>query len=63
MIGALRGRRSCGEKHVINVTLEADEGLLLSLVEAARRLGIGRTSMYELLDAGEIESVHIGRLR
>ena len=31
-------------------------------MEAARRLGIGRTLMYELLDAGEVLSVYIGRL-
>jgi excisionase family DNA binding protein len=44
------------------VILEADERLLLSVVEAARRLGIGRTLMYELLGSGQIESMHIGRL-
>lgn len=47
---------------VLNVTLESDERLLLSVVEAARRLGIGRTLMYELLAAGQIQSVHVGRL-
>ena len=50
------------DAQVINVTIESDEKLLLTVVEAARRLGIGRTLMYELLDAGEIASVHIGRL-
>lgn len=47
---------------VLNVTLESDERLLLSVVEAARRLGIGRTLMYELLADGQIQSVHVGRL-
>ena len=39
-----------------------DEKLLLTVIEAARRLGIGRTFMYELLASGQIESVHVGRL-
>lgn len=47
---------------VLNVTVESDERLLLSVVEAARRLGIGRTLMYELIARGAIESVHVGRL-
>ena len=31
--------------------------------EAARRLSIGRSLLYELLAAGEIHSIHVGRLR
>ncbi len=37
--------------------------LVLTIEEAARRLGIGRTLMYALVTSGEIESVTIGRLR
>jgi excisionase family DNA binding protein len=37
--------------------------LLLTIPEAAAALRISRTKFYELLDAGEIESVHIGRSR
>jgi excisionase family DNA binding protein len=37
--------------------------LLLTVEEAAEQLGIGRTLMYALLKDGEVESVHIGRLR
>jgi excisionase family DNA binding protein len=37
--------------------------LLLTVEEAANRLGIGRTLMYTLVKDGEVESVHIGRLR
>lgn len=51
------------EPQLINLTIENDEKLLLSVVEAAHRLGIGRTLMYELLGSGQIESVHVGRLR
>ena len=37
--------------------------LLLTVEEAADRLGIGRTLAYALVKAGEIESIQIGRLR
>jgi excisionase family DNA binding protein len=50
------------DTQVINLTIENDEKLLLTVVEAAHRLGIGRTLMYGLLAAGRIESVHVGRL-
>jgi excisionase family DNA binding protein len=39
------------------------ERVLLTAEEAAERLGIGRTFMFKLIRAGEIESVQIGRLR
>jgi excisionase family DNA binding protein len=37
------------------------ELLLLDVREAARVLGIGRSTVYELIASGEIEVVHIGR--
>lgn len=37
--------------------------LLLTVDQAARRLGVGRSLMYELLTAGEVGSIHVGRLR
>jgi excisionase family DNA binding protein len=37
--------------------------LVLTVEEAAERLGIGRTLMYALITTGEVESVRIGRLR
>ena len=37
--------------------------LLLTVEEAADRLGIGRTLAYALVKSGEVESVQIGRLR
>lgn len=37
------------------------EPLLLSVVDAARVLGVGRTKLYELIAAGDIEVVRIGR--
>lgn len=35
--------------------------LLLSIEEAARALRLGRSKTYELIAAGELEVVHIGR--
>jgi excisionase family DNA binding protein len=37
--------------------------IVLTIEEAAECLGIGRTLMYALISAGEVESVRIGRLR
>jgi excisionase family DNA binding protein len=37
--------------------------LLLSVREAAEIIAVGRSTMYELLRAGEVESVRIGRCR
>ncbi len=38
-----------------------DPALLLDVVTAARRLGIGRTSIYRLIEDGQLEVVHVGR--
>jgi excisionase family DNA binding protein len=46
----------------VNVATSATK-LLLTVEEAAERLGIGRTLMYSLIRTGEVCSVHIGRLR
>lgn len=37
--------------------------LLLTVEEAARLLGIGRTTAFALVKSGELESVPLGRLR
>ena len=46
---------------------EADTGkaemIVLTVEQAAERLGIGRTLMYSLVRTGAVESVTIGRLR
>jgi excisionase family DNA binding protein len=44
------------------VTTPADQ-LLLTIEQAAHRLAIGRTKLLELITAGHIETVHIGRAR
>jgi excisionase family DNA binding protein len=35
--------------------------LLLTIFETAALLSVGRTTVYELIAAGELETVHIGR--
>lgn len=37
--------------------------VLLTPLEAAAALGIGRSKVYELLQSGQLQSVHIGRCR
>jgi excisionase family DNA binding protein len=37
--------------------------ILLTPTEAARALGIGRSKLYELMQDGVLESVHIGACR
>ncbi|CAN5133758.1 hypothetical protein BH11ACT1_BH11ACT1_08540 [soil metagenome] len=37
--------------------------VMLTIAEAAQRLSIERSMLYELVASGTIESVHIGRLR
>lgn len=37
--------------------------VVLTIEEAAQRLGIGRTTMYGLIKTGKIRTVTIGRLR
>lgn len=39
------------------------ERIVLTVEEAAERLGIGRTLVYALVRRGDIESISIGRLR
>jgi excisionase family DNA binding protein len=41
----------------------APERVLLTVEEAAERLGIGRSLAFRLIRDGELESVQIGRLR
>ncbi|AEN11343.1 MULTISPECIES: helix-turn-helix domain-containing protein [unclassified Streptomyces] len=46
-------RRSVGDTTLVALTVS----------EAARRIGIGRTKLYEYVSSGEIASVKIGSLR
>jgi excisionase family DNA binding protein len=44
-------------------TVDGERRLLLTIEEAAERMGIGRSSMYRLVLSGAVESVKVGRLR
>lgn len=44
-------------------TIPGEGPLLLSVYDAAAHLGLSRNSMYELINAGEIEHVRLGRRR
>jgi excisionase family DNA binding protein len=46
-----------------NVSADGADRLLLTIEEAASRLRVGRTTMFDLVRRGEVESVPIGRLR
>lgn len=38
-----------------------EDPILLTIPQAARKLGIGRSLTYELIAAGRLEVIHIGR--
>lgn len=60
----MRGIRvSTDSKTVAPFAVEAHRPLVLTVEEAAHRLGVGRTVMYALVSSGAVESVRIGRLR
>lgn len=40
-----------------------DERLALSPIEAARRMGVGRTFLYELISSGALKTVKLGKRR
>ena len=46
-----------------NESFTAGDQLLVTPEEAARRLSVGRTTIYELMASGELQSVNIGRCR
>lgn len=43
--------------------MNSGDRIVLTVEEAAQRLGIGRTTMYSLVKNGEVRTVTIGRLR
>ena len=48
---------------LMNESFTAGDQLLVTPEEAARRLSVGRTTIYELMSSGELQSVNIGRCR
>jgi excisionase family DNA binding protein len=51
------------EEALMNESFTVDDQLLVTPEEAARRLSVGRTTIYELMASGELQSVNIGRCR
>ena len=51
------------EEALMNQSFTADDHLLVTPEEAARRLSVGRTTVYALMASGELLSVNIGRCR
>jgi excisionase family DNA binding protein len=56
-------QRDIDSRQIVDVTLRTSDRMLLTVEEAAERLGIGRSTMYTLITSGEIDSIHVGRLR
>lgn len=52
-----------GREHPVGEAGDAGTGLilLLSIEEVSRALSLGRSTIYELIGAGKLEVVHIGR--
>ena len=48
-------------EQVLDITVTPDDRLLLSIPEAAHRIGISRSQMYNLIAARQMPVVHIGR--
>ena len=53
----------CGRHGNSSAPDEDMQRLLLTVSEAVRRLGIGRSLLYELMANDDVESIHVGRLR
>jgi excisionase family DNA binding protein len=51
------------EEAPVSESFSTDDQLLVTPEEAARRLSVGRTTIYELMSSGELQSVNIGRCR
>jgi excisionase family DNA binding protein len=50
------------EQPVINITLQTDDRKVLTVADAAQCLGISRSLLDKFIAAGEIRTIHIGRL-
>ena len=58
-------REPSGHAGLDALTIPEDDmdKLLLTPIEAANALGIGRSKVYELMQTGQLQSVHIGACR
>jgi excisionase family DNA binding protein len=51
------------EETLVSESFVTSDQLLVTPEEAGRRLSLGRTTIYELMSSGELQSVNIGRCR
>jgi excisionase family DNA binding protein len=63
LVPPARGRKGEVARQVVDVTLRTSDRMLLTVEEAAERLGVGSSTMYTLISNGEVASIHVGRLR
>jgi excisionase family DNA binding protein len=55
--------RKTESRQSMDVIARTSERMLLTVEEAAERLGVGRSTMYQLISAGLVDTIRIGRLR
>ena len=58
-----RGNKRESRHSVDAMAARASDRMLLTVEEAAEQLGVGRSTMYQLIAAGLIDTIRIGRLR
>jgi excisionase family DNA binding protein len=59
----MRGQFRHARPNALAITEDDMDKLLLTPTEAASALGIGRSKVYELMQTGQLQSVHIGACR
>jgi len=59
----VRGQFRHARPNALAITEDDMDKLLLTPTEAAHALGIGRSKVYELMQTGQLQSVHIGACR
>jgi excisionase family DNA binding protein len=59
----VRGQFGHARPDALAITEDDMDKLLLTPTEAATALGIGRSKVYELMQTGQLQSVHIGACR
>ncbi|WP_309116734.1 helix-turn-helix domain-containing protein [Saccharothrix sp.] len=62
-LGELLAEITAHQPPTIPEPRQSPERTLLTVEEAANRLGISRTRAYALISRGDLESIRIGRLR
>jgi len=59
----MRGQFRHARPNALAITEDDMDKLLLTPTEAASALGVGRSKVYELMQTGQLQSVHIGACR